>query len=511
MSTGGNVSKNESYDAAPAIKMINGQRHVKVAVPFGEGYAYKPVEDAPSQLPMADRFRAAITIPQVRLGQIESSTLPDVDEVDEVELLERAVRGHDGVGQDLQARLTKAREQRAAELKRKQDALDQATFLRVVGSNGALDVNDNLPIIPIVTEASGSVPMNATWASEEYAMSSDRQVRKKISHRKIGAVVCAAGVLVAGGGVAAVSSAPNNLLSTLIGQDAENSDEVKEVLPLPTAALVDAFGGCLDEKGNGAPLVELLVTSKTEVGYTYTSSKNTPKVLETNIYDENDVVVKANAKPVVISSNAPTKIASCINDADRGTSVTADGSTITVDLSKISPQLYQDVNIGEIARGFAATDTVENPMTDLWPVSAIIDNNVEADKAKPDTEEKMTPEIAASIMQSYNDNNNIVAEIRQAQVKTAEALIRPGGGYAEKIKAFTKEGIVAKIKEKAAELKRQGLTGVESPNVIFVSEMKNLQEINPEAPKAESFKLAGTIQITSFPDKLTISEAGAKK
>jgi hypothetical protein len=316
---------------------------------------------------------------------------------------------------------------------------------------------------------------------------------------------------VTGGGMAAASNAPDGLLSAFIGQTEANADENKEILPLPTAALVDSFAGCLDDNGAGAPLIELPVTSKAEVSYSYTSSKNAPKILETNIHDENDVLVKAHAKPVIMTSNAPAKVTACVIDTDRGAAVTASGDTVTVDLSKISPQLYQDVKVAEIARGFAVSDTIADPLTDLWPVSDIVEGNVEAGKTRPDTEEKMTPEIAAAIMKNYNDNNNIVAEVRQAQVKTAEALIRPGGGYAEKITAFLKEKIVANIKAKALELKQQGLTGIESPNVVFVSEAQKLVEKNPDAPKADSFKLADTVQITSFPDKLTVDPGEAKK
>ncbi|MDB5168534.1 MAG: hypothetical protein JWO55_792 [Candidatus Saccharibacteria bacterium] len=507
---------------ARAFKEENGQIYKRVGVDFGPGYTYVPVDtpvaDAPVQLPsaalrMEDRFRAALAASQItteRTADIQPSS------ADKAETLQRALRAQEGLRQHIVQELADIQEANAREEMDRvreemdtQNALDQEALKYVVTTGGVVGI----PKMPLPAHNSQINTSTVAHSSERKSVEAqDKPTRARMNRKVSARVLVASGVLVVGAGAAAAVVVPNDLTAAFLGKnDTQGNDEAKEMLPLPTAALVDSFAGCLDDNGAGPSLIDLPVTSQIEVGYSYTGSKNTPKILETSFYDDNNKLIKANAKPVIVTSNAPAKVAACIPEADRVTAVTAEGSKVTVDLSKISTQLYQDVNVGEIARGFAVSNTVANPLTDLYPLAEVINGIVEESKARPDTDEKMTPEIAAGIQRNYDDKSNVVAEIRQAQVKTVQALIRPGGGYAEKIKAFVKERIVEKIKARAAELKQQGLTDVESPSVVFVSEAENLEEKNPEPPQVDSFKLADAVKITSFPNTLNSAIPEAKK
>jgi hypothetical protein len=492
------------------VNTKSGTRMEEVRDPKGNLVGYRPVADAPAQMPsaavrMEDRFRAALTASEISIGQ---ATEIQPSSADKVEFLQQVLRAQQGLGQSIEQKLAEAQEAHAREAIDRQNELDQEALKHFVAAGGVVGI-PNMPFPPRSQQENTATA--ASGLERKSVEAHDKPRRARMNSKARSRVLVASGVLVVGAGAAAVV-VPNDVTAAFLGKnETHRNDEAKEILPLPTAALVDSFAGCLDDNGAGPSLINLPVTSQIEVGYSYTGSKNTPKILETSFYDENNKLLKENAKPVIITSNAPAKVAACIPEADRISAVTAEGSKVTVDLSKIATQVYQDVNVGEIARGFADSDTVANPLNDLWPVAEVINGIVEESKARPATDEKMTPEIAAAILQRYDDKNNVVAEIRQAQVKTVQALIRPGGGYAEKIKAFVKERIVEKIKAKAAELKKQGLTDVESPSVVFIPEAKNLEEKNPEPPQVDSIKLADTVQITSFPDSLNSSTPEAKK
>lgn len=492
---GGAPNFDAQGDVAPASKVINGRLYEKVPTEFG--YAYKPAEAAPATYDavpvlMSERFSAAIQPSREIIPQSVESEVVHNDSVDQLEL---ALLGHADTGKVLKERLEKARLAEARRIEAEQNAEAMRVYREVIGAH-----NPPRPSVanPQVDRLS---PEHDAYRNEEVSDEQPISVERRKRSRKLMVALGSVGVLglVAGGVAIAAPNLPGEITAGFLNHDQSSQDkEVKDILPLPSAALVDAFGNCLSENGQGQPLLKLSVTSQTEVSRTYTSSKNVAKVLETNFTDESGALLKANVKPVIITPNAPTAVTACVVEADRGAVITTEGNTVTVDLSKVSPQLYQDIALDQVVRGFPAADSITDPKKDLWPVPTIIAGNVEAGKAKPATDEKMTPEIAASILKDFNDPTTIAAEIRQSQVRTAQALIRPGGGYAEKIKVYLKEGIIAKIKAKADELKKQGLTDVESPNIVFTAETKDIIEKNPEPPKADSFKLADTTQITGF-------------
>jgi hypothetical protein len=484
-------------DSAPKYKTVDGQLYEKISVPFGPGYTYMPVEavslpPATSSL-MSERFSAAIRPAQEIIKQ---NTETEIASDDNVEQLERALRGHDIEGQELIVRLEEARLAREHKARLAQEEADRLAYRETIGMRSRTQSSSSRGYVDEPSFTNAEMYSDAMPVGQQDNLVERRKVPRALKASLAGVAILG---ITAGGVTLTAPNAPGEIVAGFLNQgQSSEGKEVKDMLPLPSAALVDAFGSCLSESGQGQSLIKLSVTSQTEVNRTYTSSKNVAKILETNFTDENGALLKANVKPVIITPNAPTAVTACVVEADRGSVITTEGNTVTVDLSKVSPQLYQDIALDQVVRGFPSLDTITDPKKDLWPVPTIIAGNVEAGKAKPATDEKMTPEIAASILKDFNDPTTIAAEIRQSQVKTAQALIRPGGGYAEKIKVYLKEGIIAKIKAKAEELKKQGLTDVESPNIVFTAEAKDIVEKNPEPPKAESFKLADTTQITGF-------------
>lgn len=490
-----------SVDKPEFIEDGEGRRFQKQIVDFGPGYTYIPVAnespvvsgDAPSVSGLFSRdFSAAIS---KHYTPVAEEAQEDITE-EKIAQLELALQGHGAQGDDLARRLEAARAALAQKAVAQQAEKARVAYLAEIGVAQPL-VQFSSTISNAHYTQDGFAQSTLTSGAPEKAKSP----RKKQLTRKLGVWVTATGLVVGGGGAAAMSASPESFIATFIDQNQSNGDESKNVLQLPSAALIDAFGGCLDDNGAGKPLVEFTVTSKTEVNHNYTSSKNTPKILETDFTDENDNVIRESVKPVIITPDADTKVTACVIDEDKTSVLKIENDSVIVDMSKISPQLFLDGN--KAVRGFPEKDTITDPAKDLWPVSAIVEGNIEAGKTAPDTVEKITPEIGKAILDNFNNPANLAAEIRQAQEKAAQVLIRPNGGHQEKIKSTLQTKIADAIKAQATSLKEQGLTDVGDPKVSFTNQMKDLVEKNPDAPKVDSFSLAATTQITNFVVKST--------
>lgn len=422
-----------------------------------------------------ERLRAAIQ-PQALLDFNQAAEFIPEDEVAQLKRAQRALQEMGGTIEQKIAAAESARELR-------ERAVDQNALRRLLNESGQTPLN--IPDYPV---AQPVIHQPYTTGAQEYPVGGlstleiddTSEPSKKMSRtRKIGISVIAGVVLVGGGTAVAATNLPGGFMSKSITPDQVPAAVDPDTIPaLSAATLVDSFGSCLDERGAGKALYRGLASSETTSSWSY---KNGDKTFVLEFLDNKTMT---NIKPLVKLIEMPVDYTACVEEKDRADVLKIDGETVTVDLAKISPQVYIGPNKGY--RGIRE-DLLFKDVLDL----------AVANKA-------MTAEESARLLKDYDDPANAAAELAQAQVQAVGILAQEDGIYAKQANETTKKEIEARINDTVATLNTQGLSVAKSVTVNFTGELddpkaKDPMAIkNPAAAKSDKFVLDKNTTVLPF-------------
>lgn len=271
--------------------------------------------------------------------------------------------------------------------------------------------------------------------------------RKKL--RKGMAIAALGGVLLSGaGGAVAVTGYP---MKWFAGEQKAAAANVSQV-PLSAAKeqLIDAFGGCFDEQGNGAPLATADVQTTTDVSYQMTTADNKQVLLTA----ADKSTGRTSIKPIVKLTDAKADYTACVVAADRGDVVKIDGNTIEVNESLISPQGH--VAIASYLRGMMLNESDNSTALDTTSLVAQLVNAKTISAAE-----------GKRVTDAYAADATAKEEVRLAGALTAKELANDSDIYAQQAKARIDAAIKQAINTRVKQLHDQGAISVDAANVVI--------------------------------------------
>ena len=436
----------------PKQKNIDGKLYELKEFPGGVS---KYVRVQSDETPMSGGLRAAIQ-PQPRIDMLlpvqEPAAVLDVDQ------LKNALAGVQDLASTLEQEIAEAENAlKAAEKQKQTDAL-RDFMNKSRGPVPAYPVYapaqpqeySPLPLVEQKTEAQSVTLKEETL---EY-----QAPKKKMSRRRrLGtvAVITAGAVSLTAGGLALTTNTFGfNATNTSISPDKSPTVDPATIPDLAPATIVDAFGGCLDERGAGPALYsgkfDATVTSSWK--YKDPSGAEYPLAAKTQAGDY--------FKPTTSLTETPVRYTACVEAANRESVIKIEGDRITVDYSKVSPQIYVDVNkklqnLPGIKDGFNGT-------VDLFIAG-----------------KGMTAEEGARLKAAYADGPNKDAELAQARMRMAEVLSDEAGAYAQQASANTELKIEAAIKKQVEDLYNKGLSKYKEAKVDGIGKIDDPQVKDP--------------------------------
>jgi hypothetical protein len=440
--------------AAPAETIAsNGQKVRKVKV--GDGWAYEPIAATPAPISTGG-LRAAIQ-PQ-RMAEVQSS--PQVSLMDELDQKKRALVALQEMATPLQRQIEDLEKARAEEEKAEAERINQAALLDYLSTRNGVQtypvMPSSAPRVQPSFEAHDTVSDIQDVAEEPL---NEKPTKNKMPRgRRLGVIaIVAVGAL----GAAGAAGVATNTIKLGSADASIASDEKPHVAVDPAtipdlapATLIDAFGGCLDERGAGPALYsgkfDATVTSSWK--YKDPTGAEYPLAAKTQAGDY--------FKPTTALTETPVRYTACVEAGNRESVIKIEGDTVTVDYAKISPQIYVDVNkklqsLPGIKDGFNGT-------VDLF-VSG----------------KGMTPEEGARLKAAYADGPNKDAELAQARMRMAEVLSDEAGAYAQQASVNTELKIEAAIKKEVEDLYNKGLSKYKEVKVNGIGKIDDPQAKDP--------------------------------
>ena len=444
----------------------------------GKLIGYRPVAESTAQSTWQPAYEYNLNLLDLQNGD------PDI--------YERALRGHELAGERLRQQAKEA-----------QDARDLAAFDML--SRGIVpQPPTQRPQMAAVYEATSApnVPVKKNVVLQTYPEGHDlrgvedkdtsvktknnEKVRKRFNAKTIIALG-AGGVILAGGGVFAIASTNGNVVNATIDGQANVPAVDPELIPNLTATpLVEAFGGCMDEKGGGSVLGTGSVKSETASvwmmgmkgpnGNELKAEFGKEEIVYPKVQLESDVDYTA----CVVAANVANVVSLDVNNPAK--------PIATINLDLIDPQVRGsiDEDLTKIKRGWSSTD-FEPKMT---IAEELMKGGVDQGKIPAD--------VATNFIAAYNDAANAGAEVLAAEKATIDTIATDGSAESEKLKVSILQKIKTSIKEKVKRLAQDKLAPSEEVEVNFTGKLKGLLAKNQPAPKADRFTVSSKSIIKDF-------------
>ena len=273
-----NSMPNENMNGNAMPAEINQDGQLYVLVQEGDGWAYEPVSDSPAPSPsLWDSIQPPQPIPEVYMPSTEAASVEDL-----LEIKRRALAAAYGIVTPLEREIADL-EKNDAEAKRlKAEALNyEALSQHLASMNG----NVLLPVKPVTAPsfqptAGNSLEVEASRPEGSPTVkgkekTKDKAPKTKMSRRRqLGTVgVIVAGAVVATGGGLALTGNTFGLGGTnaSISPDKKVAVDPDTIPDLSSASIVDAFGGCLDERGAGPALYSGMFDATATSTYEFTN------------------------------------------------------------------------------------------------------------------------------------------------------------------------------------------------------------------------------------------------
>lgn len=445
----------------------------------GRLLGYKPIANTSPQQTAPEFF------PDYGIGSL--SQLPD-------DFFDRAQRGLEITRQQLQKQALEA-----------EKARDLAAFHLATGmSRGAAPLFVQPPQTAVAHETV-AVPQAPTKKNVELPtypeghdlrVTSDKETSVKAKRNektrkrfnaKTAIALGASGVVLAGGGVFAVSNLNGGSTNAAITNEANVPAVDPELIPALTAApLVEAFGGCMDETGGGFVLGTGSAKSETTSTWMMGMKGPTGGELEAKFGKEEILYPK-------VQLESDIDYTACVVAANVANVVSLDVTNpakpvATISLDLVDPQVSGsiDKDITKIKRGWSSTDFEPK----LTIVEELMKSGVDQGKIPTD--------VATNFAAAYNDAPNAGAEVLAAEKATTDTIATDGSAYSEQLKASIKQKIDTKIKEKVKQLAQDNLTTAKDITVQWTGKLKSLLVKNQPAPKADRFTVSPKSIIKDF-------------
>lgn len=377
----------QSENDAPEFKTgADGQKFQKITVDFGKGYTYVPVEEADSDDDLAGRL--------AELQMIKNAANSTFNRVDlEIEDIHRQIQEKE--------ELDRAAEE-AAEARRAQEAL--ARYMR----DGSL--------LPNYRQQDNS--------SEALSVES-RSVRKAPSRKKLYMGIAALSALTVGGAgaYAATDGWKNIPFAASFGIGPSNSTE--KVL-----SAEDLIAGecATEDAGRGAAISTNEINVQADVLWPITLANG--DVTKIEVADEKNPDATRNP---YVQITTDSYLYACVPDAAKKDFLKVDGKSISVDLSKVTPQIKIGSNKAHDPVEPIALEEVKDE------AGAII----------------VSKEVADAAVAAAKDPANISFLTQAVSARAGVALADPGSSLANKTKEMlnkAKPEIVTDLKAQAAAL-----------------------------------------------------------
>lgn len=340
--------------------------------------------------------------------------------------------------------------------------------------------------------------MSARYLSEPEAVSTSPDVAPatKRGHEMLrsprvrvglGAVAVA---LLAGGGLI-VTQLHSVDKPTDTQQGAANEHVVASaVLPLASVAekLAESFDGCLNDQGQGVPILRAKQTAIVPESWPYTAPDKTKVVLSATLNGQTVKPVVKLAPPSATDKTQPDwniGITACVTKDNVANVVAVDEKTrtVTIDYSKISPQLQEGASSYLV--GFLRNDADTTATKGEDVIKALLDKQY-IDQAE-----------AARLTAAYTDKSNIAAESAQAVRRASEAITKPGDIYQKQISASLQAKIESLVKTQIDSLRNQGAISKDDVTVKGTGDMSPMTVVGPAPAKADVFT-TDQAKITQF-------------
>jgi|GEM_PF-4407124 len=440
---------------------------------------YRPIANMPPQQSTPEFFPG--------YGVDSLSQLPD-------DFYDRAQRGLEITRQQLQEQALKA-----------QEARDLAAFHLATGMSRRAaplfvqppqaPVHETVAVPQAPTKKSVELPtypeghdLRVTGDKETSAKVKRNEKTRKRLNTKTMIALGTSGVVLAGGGVFAVSNLNGGSTNAAINNNEVSAPAIDpELIPALTAApLVEAFGGCMDETGGGFVLGT--GSAKSETTSTWMMGMKGP--------NGGDLEAKFGKEEVVypkVRLESDIDYTACVVAANVANVVSLDVSnpakpSATVNADLIDPQIRGsiDEDLTKIKRGWSSTD--------FEPKLTIVEELM-----KGGLDQGLIPaDVATNFTAAYNDAPNAGVEVLAAEKATTDTIATDGSAYSEQLKASIKQKIDSKIKEKVKQLAQDNLTTAKDITVQWTGKLKPLLTKNQPAPKADRFTVAPKSIIKDF-------------
>lgn len=285
--------------------------------------------------------------------------------------------------------------------------------------------------------------------------------------------------LVAGGGIGAVQM--NSAGKTTSSEQGPNNPVIESaVLPLASVAgkLAESFDGCLNDQGQGVPILRAKQTAIVPESWPYTAPDKSKVVLSATLNGQTVKPVVKLAPPSASDKSQPdwnVGITACVTKDNVANVVTVDEKTrtVTIDYSKVSPQLQEGASSYLV--GFMRNDTDTTATKGEDVIRALLDKKY-IDQAE-----------ATRLTTAYTDKSNVTAESAQAVRRASEAIVKSGDIYEKQISASLQTKIQSLVKAQLDTLRSQGAISKDDVTVKTTNDMNPIAVVGPEPAKADAF------------------------
>jgi hypothetical protein len=287
-------------------------------------------------------------------------------------------------------------------------------------------------------------------------------------------------MLAAGGGI--VATQINNAgKSTGAGQNVGNEHVVESaILPLTSVAgkLAESFDGCLNDQGQGAPILRAKQTAIVPESWPYTAPDKSKVVLSATLNGQTVKPVVKLAPPSASDKSQPdwnVGITACVTKDNAASVVTVDEKTrtVTIDYSKVSPQLQEGASSYLV--GFLRNDADTTATKGEDVIKALQDKKY------------IDPAEATRLTTAYTDKPTNAAESAQAVRRASEAIAKTGDIYEKQISASLQAKIQSLVKGQLDTLRSQGAISKDDVTVKTTGDMNPMTIAGPEPAKADAF------------------------